>query len=298
MQSVEYARRQKAYKKLSQILTNVLRLHPTKPDLWIYAAQSAIDEHADMTEARSYMQRGLRFCKNSKKIWLEYVKLEMLYIAKIAARREILGIGSSRSGDAFKNGVDDMDTDVLQLPKLTSEDINPSLLNHDDIDEVALQTLDSTPAMSGAIPIAIFDAAMAQFQRDPNVGKGFFDVCSEFEKVPCLRKILNHITETLRTTKPYGWATWSCCVKAPVAGLDPSSVDFPAGLGVSLENLREALEQGQQKAQFAEDIRGWLEVLLEAEDMDSALRAIMTAKCRSLERIVASHKIDDAALGL
>src|SRR3954454_5830774 len=42
MQSIEYARKQKAHKKLSQIFTNVLRLHPTKPDLWIYAAQFAM----------------------------------------------------------------------------------------------------------------------------------------------------------------------------------------------------------------------------------------------------------------
>ena len=100
MQSIEYARKQKAHKKLSQIFTNVLRLHPTKADVWIYAAQFAMDVHADMTEARSYMQRGLRFCKNSKKMWLEYAKLEILYIAKIAARRCVLGLDGNQIGRA------------------------------------------------------------------------------------------------------------------------------------------------------------------------------------------------------
>lgn len=95
MQSVEYARGQHSHKKVSQILTNALRLHPTKSDLWTYAAQFAMEENGDMTEARSYMQRGLRFCKNSSALWLQYAKLELVYIAKIAARRQILGVGEN-----------------------------------------------------------------------------------------------------------------------------------------------------------------------------------------------------------
>lgn len=102
MQYLDFASKQKANKKLSQVLTNLLRLHPTKPAIWIYAASNALNVKDDLTEARSYMQRGLRFCKHSKDLWLEYAKLEMLYVSKIAARSRVLGLDSARNnvGDA------------------------------------------------------------------------------------------------------------------------------------------------------------------------------------------------------
>jgi U3 small nucleolar RNA-associated protein 6 len=298
MQSIEYARKQKAHKKLSQILTNVLRLHPTKPDLWIYAAQFAMDEHADMTEARSYMQRGLRFCKNSKKIWLEYAKLEILYIAKIAARRQILGINGSRTSETAAQSLDDPDADVLMLPRITREDINPTLSDHDDIDEVALHTLDSTPAMTGAIPLAIFEAGMAQFRNDPAFGKAFFDLCSEFENVPCLRRILNHIVEAMTGANPDAWQAQACFIKVAVVGLDVSSPEFPSHLSISLSRLKPALSQAQQRVDLAEDILGWVLALMEKNDLDPAIRQVMSVKKRSLEQVVHSEKPSEDTIQL
>ena len=294
MQSIEYARRQKAHKKLSQILTNVLRLHPTKPDLWIYAAQFAMDEHADMTEARSYMQRGLRFCKNSLNMWLVYAKLEMLYIAKIAARRQILGIGEPRSIETRKASLDDTGADILSLPMLTKEDVSPSLPDHDDVDDAALRTLDSTPAMSGAIPIAIFDAAMTQFQNDPAIGKMFFDACSDFRRVPCLRKILDHIVEVMTTTRTQSWEAQACSIKVAVAGLEVLSADFPAGLSVSLSRLKDALAQTLHKARLAEDVSSWLEFMLETDGLDPALQKVISAKKHSLKQVLGPEKPGDS----
>jgi U3 small nucleolar RNA-associated protein 6 len=290
MQSIEYARKQKAHKKLSQIFTNVLRLHPTKPDLWIYAAQFAMDAHADMTEARSYMQRGLRFCKNSKKMWLEYAKLEILYIAKIAARRRILGIDGNRTSETAANSLDDPNADILILPKVTKEDINPTLPDHDDVDEVALRTLDSTPAMTGAIPIAIFDAGMAQFRNDPAVGKAFFDLCLDFDNVPCLRRILNHVGEAMIAADPSTWQAQACFIKVAVFGLDVSSPDFPPSLSVSLSRLKSGLSQAQQKIDLVEDILKWVQGWLEHDDLDPAIRQVLSAKKCSLEQVVHSVK--------
>ena len=290
MQSIEYARKQKAHKKLSQILTNVLRLHPTKPDLWIYASRFAVDEHADMTEARSYMQRGLRFCKNARNMWLEYAKLEILYIAKIAARRQILGIDGNRTNETAEQSLDDPDANVLPLPKVTKEDISPNLPDHDDVDRVALQTLESTPLMSGAIPIAIFDAGMVHIDNDSAFGMAFFDLCSEFESVPCLLRMSNHIVEALMGTDPESWQAQACFIKVAVSCLDVSSPEFPAGLSVSLSRLKSTLSQARQKVDLAGNILGWIEAMLENDDLDPALRRIMSARKRPLVKMVHPEK--------
>ena len=284
MQSIEYARKQKAHKKLSQILTNVLRLHPSKPDLWIYAAQFANDEHADITEARSYMQRGLRFCKSSKTLWLEYAKLEILYIAKIIARRHILGIDGTRRQSKSTNTLDDSDADMVHLPNLTGEDVNPSLRGPEDVDEVALQTLHSTPALTGAIPIAIFDAAMIHFHNDPSLGKAYYDLSAEFWQIPCQGKILQHIVETLMTFAQTSWESQACYVKVAVATLDVNSPDFPAAFGGALSRLKEAWSQIKDKDLLAKDVVSWLRIFLEKDDLDAALRTVISSKRRSLEQ--------------
>src|SRR5437016_3559762 len=155
MQYIEYARKEKAIKKLHQILTSVLRLHPTKPELWMYAARYTADG-ADMTAARSYMQRGLRFCKTSRGLWVEYAKLEMAYIAKISARRQILGLDDVGPENEEVIGTNAPDEDIIKLPELTAEDMDPTLEEGDDSDQNLWQNIASTPALSGAIPLAIF----------------------------------------------------------------------------------------------------------------------------------------------
>jgi U3 small nucleolar RNA-associated protein 6 len=287
MQYIEYARKQKAYKKLSQILTNVLRLHPTKPELWIYAASYAIEEQADMSEARSYMQRGLRFCKSSKRLWLEYGKLEMIYIAKIAARRKILGLDGSRDKKPAGPILDDPDADMIAVPALTGEDINPSLGKNDAVDQVALQNLESTPALTGAIPIAIFDAAMKQFTNEESFGAEFYDMIAEFENVPCLPKILNHIVETFLQNPSSTYHSHIRDVKSAVVGVRTLSADFPAALGTALERLKSHLSQSNDDSRLCQEVISWLLPLSINEELDPGISKACLVTVRKMVRNIA-----------
>ena len=179
MQYLEFARKQKANKKRSQILTTVLRLHPTEPELWVYAAHYALDEKSDITEARSSMQRGLRFCKYSKHLWCEYVKLEMIYISKVSARGRLL---------RHQRSVDDS---TIALPTLDVDEVDSDVFGH--IGKGILEELQETPVLSGAIPIAIFNAAMKQFLCDSDLGRQLFHVVALFQEVPCAKGILRHM---------------------------------------------------------------------------------------------------------
>jgi U3 small nucleolar RNA-associated protein 6 len=283
IQYIEYARQQKAHKKLSQIFTDALRLHPTNADLWIYAAKYALDDHADMTMARSYMQRGLRFCKNSKNLWVQYGRLEMIYIAKIAARRRILGLDRPRTDtSAPEDSIDDPNADMIALPQITAEDINPSLDKDAEVDQGALQNLSATPALGGAIPIAIFDAAMKQFGGDAVFGHEFFNMVLEFEDLPCLRKILEHVVEKQVAASPASYHTQICYVKAPVAGIKVTSPDFPGAFGTSLSRLKQyALDH-----HLAQEIVKWLQPMSETEEVDPALRTVVIATLQRWRRVL------------
>lgn len=283
MQQIEYARLQKAYKKLSQILTKALRLHPSKPDLWIYAAHIAMDEHADMTEARSYMQRGLRFCKGSKPLWLEYMKLELVYSEKLAARQQILGIGESLGISKPWRSFDQPSSKMTKPACLIADASQPAVSSTDDVNDFQLQNLIKTPALSGAIPIAIFDAAMLQFQDDENLAQKFFDAAQDMDSMPCVRSILQHILDYMLRSRPSDWRTVLCNVKISCMGIAVTSPEFPNAFRQSLKRLQGAPPELKGCQDWVDAMRSWLENFIGKDTLDVALQKIMSATLRQLQ---------------
>jgi U3 small nucleolar RNA-associated protein 6 len=292
MQFVEYARAQKARRKIKEILTAMLRLHPTKAELWMYAARWSVEEEGDMMGARGYMQRGLRFCQNDRPLWVEYAKLEVIYVAKIAGRRKILGL----DGEREEKQDQDMGDDMMRLPELTAEDINPSLAKDDSVDEIALQNLANTPALTGAIPIAIFDQAMKQFHNDERLAEQFFDMVAAFDQGTTTRRILHHIVDSLTQIKPDTVSTINCQFTLPLAGLDPYTAEFPAALAESLEAARSGMKRlALQKAQIAENAIFKLLPFASNRELDQDVHKVLVV---SLRKFIKEQGGGDAAAKL
>ncbi|EDU45791.1 hypothetical protein PtrSN002B_002514 [Pyrenophora tritici-repentis] len=241
MQYIDFARKDKAYKRLNDIFTSVARLHPTKPDIWIIAANYFMETQADITNARSYMQRGLRFCKNSETMWVEYAKLETIYVGKIAGRRKILGLDVDRTKKAETD--EDGDEDMIRLPTVTAEDVNPSLKQNDGVDEVALQNLASAPVLTGAIPLAIFDAAMKQFQGKPRMAERLFDMFAEFEQLSCIPHILQHVLDYLQEHYPHAIETDICRFRMQLFGCNATGAELAAALSQALDLISATVQQ-------------------------------------------------------
>ena len=276
MQYLAFARKQKAYKKISEILTRVLRLHPTKPELWIYAATYAVEERGDMVEARSYMQRGLRFSDGSGKLWMEYARLELNYIAKVVGRRQILGLdrAEKRGGNSAEDG-EGLNDDMVALPVITAEDVNPETQATDGMDLVALERVIASPALSGAIPVAIFDAAMKKLGSDEELALAFFDMVSEFDQLPCQANILNHIIEMVQSKLRQTPATLIRFIRQPVIGISFKSAEFPGALVTSFSRAATAartLSTTQAKSKLGQGVIEWLLAYLEEDDLDPDIR--------------------------
>ena len=75
-----------------QVVTQALQLHPTAAGLWSYAAAWEFEHNRNAAAARSLMQRGLRVCRGSQQLWVEYFRMELVYAQKLRLRRKILGI--------------------------------------------------------------------------------------------------------------------------------------------------------------------------------------------------------------
>ena len=54
------------------------------------AASWEFEKNGNALSGRTLLQRGLRINGESKKLWLEYFRLELLYLEKLRERRKIL----------------------------------------------------------------------------------------------------------------------------------------------------------------------------------------------------------------
>lgn len=294
---LQYTRDIKATRKFQTVLTAALRLHPTNPDLWLYAAKWAWEAEADMNSARSYMQRGTRFCIGSMKLWIEYAKLEMLYLTKISARRRILGLGGNNAIDPSQ-GPDDTDRegedDQKDLGFTTSEDIitipdfkepinMPSTVDTVSVGAAAAVDLMTTPMMNGAIPLAIFDAARKLPSYNAVAAEDFFNMFTAFSQVACQPRILQHVVDSMVEAFPTDASTCSCFIRQPMIGVDPMTADFPAALSSSLERLRASKEKIGDKAQLFKKTAAWMEPFLTLEGLDPDILKVLTYTFRKLQ---------------
>ena len=281
MQYIEFAKKEKSHKKLARILSTALRLHPTKPALWMYAVRYTMDEQADMTMARAHMQRGLRYCKRSKALWLDYAHLEMRYIAKIVARQKILGLDLPQEPKTLESSLDDPNANEIALPNITAEDVSSDLATHEPLDETKLEKLASSPALTGAIPIAVFDAAMKEFDNEAALAEQFFSLFAEFDQSPPVRNILQHVMHILNFQHPETVAYASCLFRLPLIGIDTKSAEFPTALCHSLAIQKQFLEKDPKiSGELAEKSVILLLPFLRIEGLDEGIRRALTASIR------------------
>ena len=291
MQYATFAQDQRSNKKVSQILTSLLRLHPTKPELWIHAATM---RGADIAEARSYMQRGLRLCGNSKALWIEYAKLEMIHLSKIAGRRRILGLDVENVEGKSRDNPENNNDDMIILPAITAEDIMSAEQKRDGVEQEVLEKPNTSPTSLGGIPMAIFDAAMKQFKESNEFCQQFFDMIAEFQGIPCQERILSHIMGTLRRIAPENPGTLLRWIQQPVLGIAISSSEFPGLFRHCLDRMLKAFETltpittspeiTGSKSILGQQVIVWM-LSYQEKELDTDLRKVIEMATRKVESL-------------
>lgn len=243
-----------------------------------------------MNGARSYMQRGTRFCTRSKDLWIEYAKLEMIYLAKIALRRKILGLdidGSIENTEAMEEDTDDpgfaTSADVIAIPDFKANALRPSMIEGVKVDSDAAKDPMTTPALNGAIPLAIFDAARKQPFFCSAAAEDFFDMFSAFTQVTCLPKILQHVLDSMTELYPTDVCTCNCYIRQPFVDIEPTSAEFPAALGSALDRLKESQQKVKDKKELSKKTKAWIEPILAIEELDPGIRTVLNHTLRKLD---------------
>ncbi|OAA65361.1 U3 small nucleolar RNA-associated protein 6 [Niveomyces insectorum RCEF 264] len=312
---LEYAAQVKATKQWRRIMTRALRMLPSDAELWVKAGRKAAED-GDMDGARGYFMRGCRFCTADVLVWTEYARVEMQWLAKLEKKKGTAAFpaavaavaakpqknvegGVYEEGEGFvfdEDGDDDGDDGageeddndfsktIVSVRKqgggaAAAQGKTTDLFNQDMV-----KKLEASPALDGAIPLAIFDVAQAQPFFGPAAAEAFFDMFAVFTKVSAQARINDHVMATMDRLYPQDPATWNCHVKRPLLGLNPDAPTFPRALRVSLEKLREGLENVHDRAKFAAKCTAWIDVLLAKEDLDDGLRVVLNDTRKKLER--------------
>lgn len=285
---LEYARSIHANQVINKLFSKMLKLHPTKPELWILAAKHEAENNGAMAAARNILQRCLRLNGESLVLWTEYAKLELAYVAKILARRKLLGIKESATDpETLKEHQDtaQQDTtsnsDLIALPQVSNEELDNALKSLPDTDVSMLGSPSSNPALRGDIALAIFDAAMqklssASEKKQMGFATGLLEVFDSFDSLDRVY-LCAHIIDFLHT-RFNSSETLLLKVTLPLRHTDYMSSAFPDQLRVMLQALSSASASHALTPAFKSLLKTFIsDKYLSKSNLDENLRIVLTS---------------------
>ncbi|KAB5536235.1 U3 small nucleolar RNA-associated protein 6-domain-containing protein [Coniochaeta sp. 2T2.1] len=292
---LDFAAKVKASKRWRKVVTRALRMHPNQPSLWVLAGTKAARD-GDMDGARGYFMRGCRFCTAGVEVWAEYARCEMEWLARLEAKKAKGGKSAAGAPAQVKisntvdedgnmlfdeDSEDELDEDDIMVPDADAQFRKEK--PKEVFDAEVVQKLESSPAMDGAIPMAVFDIARKQAFFGAPAAEAFFNVFAAFPKVPCHGKLVQHVLDIMTAEYPTHPATCSCYVRQALVGVEYNTPEFPKALREALARLRSMLESTKDRAALGQKTLAWIEPLLALEDLDTGIRTVLEHTKRKLE---------------
>ncbi|TDH70978.1 hypothetical protein CCR75_004216 [Bremia lactucae] len=90
LQYVAFCKREGSSRVLSAVFSRALQSHPRSAELWIEAASYEFSVNLNVESARVLMQRAIRLNQHHETLWIEYFRLELLFVQKLSMRRQVL----------------------------------------------------------------------------------------------------------------------------------------------------------------------------------------------------------------
>ncbi|XP_002740357.1 U3 small nucleolar RNA-associated protein 6 homolog [Saccoglossus kowalevskii] len=90
MSYIQFCKKWNRRAALSKIFAKLVKIHSNVVGLWIMAAKFEMEDHNSPDSARGLLLRALRFHPESRKLWAEYFRLELMNADKLRKRWHIL----------------------------------------------------------------------------------------------------------------------------------------------------------------------------------------------------------------
>ncbi|KAI5859842.1 U3 small nucleolar RNA-associated protein 6-domain-containing protein [Durotheca rogersii] len=284
-----YAQGLNATKRYRKTMSRALRMHPTKPELWVLAGRRAA-QHGDMQAARNFFMRGARFCTRDATIMLEYARCEMEWLERMDARREKKGGAekaleeqAEKSDDEIQFPGEESDDDVDENGRLVAPDPREPA-EKKVFDEDMAKKLRGNPALDGAIPVAIFDICKKQPFFKAATGEQFFDLFATFHTVSAQARLIQHVLDGMTEIDPHNPSTSFCQFRQPFINIGISTPSYPEALREALSRLKSSLPTSTSQPLLAEKVRSWIGPILASQDFDPGIRTVLEHTLRTLPK--------------
>eukprot|EP00501_MAST-03F_sp_TOSAG23-6_P001361 GSMAST32.ASY1.ANO1.1413.1 assembled CDS len=169
LQYAAFCQRTKSRKVLSKLFPKALQIHPRCTGLWIQAAAWEYSDNGNVSGARALLQRGLRINEESEQLWLEYFRLELLYVHKMATRRATLGLDAG-SADirVMEDGSEPLNASFYRgvVPQVVYKNACRSLPNKLKLRKQFLDICDTVPECPKELKQAIISSISLEFPDD------------------------------------------------------------------------------------------------------------------------------------
>lgn len=254
-----FCRRHGGGKALSRALAKALALHPTMPGLWSYAAAWEFERQGNVPAARKLMQRGLRNCPQSEELWLDYFRMELLFVNKLRERRVVLGLatGEPEAGEplptegAMEEGAAGGEGDGGAEGSIAAAATSA---------KKALAAV-----LGGAVAKVVYIEALRTLPDSAQLRLRFLDVLRPFgDAVSSLeREVLQSLSEGDMLTEPEAWDArarrWADEAAAPPGPLKKGETRTGRALGLYREALQAVPSAHMHllHVAFLRDTRAW-----------------------------------------
>ncbi|KAI9179686.1 U3 snoRNP protein [Blastocladiella emersonii ATCC 22665] len=269
------AKRCKSYRRISSIYARALQLHPRNASLWILAAAWEFEDQGNAASARKLMQRAVHFNREMRELWIEWFKLECMYVTKIRARAEILDRLNRADSEADSDMDededdakedpavlgDDMDEDDLATPALPVPDNNAELSALDEslskAEASAQDGADADPIVQYAIPRLVYAEAIAAHPADLALRRECLRIAvAAHGAQSVVDAILASIHTDLAPTSADAVVLATAWRVVPgVGGVLPSDPAYPAALHAAITDLDAAVAAAATPAPLVQSLR-------------------------------------------
>jgi hypothetical protein len=162
-------------KAAEKVLAKAIAHRGDSERVWLAAIAFHFDSCGDVKVARALAQRALRALKTSKLIWREYFRLELVYLAKLIARR--LTIGCDVPGEARA---------LQSSPNAhTAEGNGPDTSENDKLtEEMTVNLSGRLEFWDGGVPLTILRSAIQAASLSADDACEYYIIATSIKLVP------------------------------------------------------------------------------------------------------------------
>ncbi|KAI9019060.1 hypothetical protein DFJ74DRAFT_675930 [Hyaloraphidium curvatum] len=293
VQYLDWAESVGANKALGRAYARAVQLHPAKPVFWVKAAMWELESNTNISAARVLLQRAIRMNPELHELWHEYFKLELRFLDKIRARREILfGKKSPPAGESACDGDQDMkdadsddedagsdaDDGVIKLPSGPADNETEALAEDG---AASSPTVTENAMLDGAIPRIVYRNAVRAIPGDLQFRARFLEL---FQSA----SLRSGVEEVLDSVRRDFWAdpeAVEVVAASELLGVATDNESFPSKLRASIAVFQEAIRE-RPSAELYSRFFGFLRDMRTRTDEPNLVRylnILLLRACRAAE---------------